>query len=204
MAYADLEDFKAYLRLSSVDETDDEELQRVLDTASSQIAQFCSQKFDPASDTAAARLYSPYWHRRAGRWVVPVDAFQTTDDLALRSWDGTGYNTVIAVEDVGLYPLNASPDAPWTLLSLPAGVHIAAGGDGERLVQITARWGWTTTPAPVVQATLLQASRLYMRRTSAFGVVSDPAGTMGTTLRNAMDVDAQQALAGYIKYWGAR
>ncbi|MDX2921298.1 hypothetical protein PV370_25695, partial [Streptomyces sp. NE06-03C] len=37
-------------------------------------------------------------------------------------------------------------------------------------VQVTARWGWPAVPDEIVQATLIQAARLYKRKDSPEGV----------------------------------
>jgi hypothetical protein len=38
-------------------------------------------------------------------------------------------------------------------------------------VQITARWGWPATPANIIEATYMQAARLWSRRNSPEGVI---------------------------------
>jgi hypothetical protein len=40
-------------------------------------------------------------------------------------------------------------------------------------VRVTAKWGWPSVPDAVVQATILQAARLYRRRDSPQGVLGN-------------------------------
>lgn len=212
MSYADLAELKRHLQLgaSSADDTD---LQRNLDTASRQIDQLCSRTFDVAGDTPTARWFTPYYDRRSGRWRVPVDDVQDTTGLTVDSWNDTdeGWTTAVA-GPFAYYPINASSKGmPFTELVLAESVSLPSpdwrgwtSDDSKDYLQITALWGWTAVPEPVVTACLLQAARLFKRRDALFGITSAPGGADSVRLQDRMDADAVAALRGYIKYWAAR
>ena len=58
--------------------------------------------------------------------------------------------------------------------------------------------------APIVEACLILADRVFKRRDAVFGVTSSPDGSENTRLTNTVDVDAQVALRGFVKYWAAK
>lgn len=205
--YATVDEFKARLRFLPGDTVDDTELERALVTASSEVDHTCSRSFEPAG-AAVARFYYPRWDRTLGRWVVDVDDVMTTTDMAVTTWTAADadWTTVVPVADIKFRPVNAaSAGRPWTAMVLPSGTSITATGvDETDLVSVTAKYGWTTTPDQVKEATLIQAQRIFQRRDATFGIVSDPAGTEAARLFTSMDVDAVLALRGLIKYWAAR
>lgn len=214
MSYVDLAVFKDYLRIPGDDDTDDVQLQSALDTATSEINHLCSRTFDVAGDTATTRYFQPWWDRTVNRWMAPLDDLFTAEDLAVASWtdSDTGWMTPVVVTETDLRPLGA-PDRsrPWTELILPAGTSFPRSGwtgwhsdANSDYVAVTARWGWPEVPAAVVEATCIQASRVFKRRDALFGVTSSPDGSENTRLLNTVDVDVQVALRGYVKYWAGR
>jgi hypothetical protein len=54
-------------------------------------------------------------------------------------------------------------------------------------VRVTAKWGWPAVPDTVVQATLIQASRLYRRKDSPEGVLGS--AEWGTVRLGRVDPD---------------
>lgn len=130
-----------------------------------------------------------------------VDVEPTTDpELELETTDdGTtwvGWNSA----DFRREPMNASLDGHPTdrlvVSNVSRRLPLAAGA-----VRVTAKWGYGSTPASVEQATLLQASRLFVRRVSPFGVAGSP--DMGSELRllAALDPDVQALLRPYRLWW---
>jgi len=58
-------------------------------------------------------------------------------------------------------------------------------------VKITGVWGWPSVPAEIAMATKIQASRLFIRRQSPFGIAGTPElGTVRLTSRLDPDVEA--------------
>lgn len=216
MSYADVAALKAYLRIPAEDALDDGELQGSLDAATSTINHLCSRTFDVAPVAPApaeARWFQPWYDRGRGRWVLPIDDLMTSTDLVISTWDTTDadWSVTVPTAEVYLRPINAPEEGkPWTSLVMPAGASFGSGfnrwvGDDDAdFVKVTARWGWTTVPAGVVQATLLVASRFFRRRDSTFGIISSPDGSENSRLLGTVDPDVQRMLKGYVKYWAAR
>jgi hypothetical protein len=64
-------------------------------------------------------------------------------------------------------------------------------------VQVTAAWGWSADPAAVVNATLIQAARIFKRRTSPEGVVGGFQDFGAVRVSSRMDPDVMDLLAPY-------
>src|SRR5690606_24841324 len=129
------------------------------------------------------------WNRRRNRYVVEIDDLMTTAGLEI---GGVAYDPGVH----RLEPRNAPAlGRPWTSLVL--------GGSPGDEVTITATWGWTTIPAAVKQATLLQANRLFARRESPFGVAGSPEVGSELRLLARVDPDVAVVLGPYVRWWGA-
>ena len=162
-----------------VDLADDAQLQIALDAAEEAVDAYCGRRFDEVdtSDPTAAtvRLYRPRTDMR-----VIVDDLAAVDTVETGS-DGVVWRTVGTVET---QPLNAAADGlPFTSLV----------GRFDRRVRVTGWFGWQSTPDRVVQATLLQASRLAQRRNAQFGVAPTP-GLDGGGMRLLAKLDADVEL----------
>lgn len=191
--YITTAELKTYLRIS--DTADDAVLASAISAASRAIDQFAGRQFGVVS-AAETRHYTAEWDRRIGRWVVFHD-----DVMAL---SGFSVQTSRGVIDVfTMKPINNGFIAkPWT--------HFVVEDTSTTQptilpddVAVTALWGWTTVPEAVKQATKLQASRLFSRRTSPYGVAGSP--DLGSELRLLAQVDPDVAvsLRPYIRWWAA-
>lgn len=164
--YSDLATLKSTTPLATADTTSDALLTRALASASRAIDRMTGRRFwlDPS---AMARTYNP-----AGRTVCDesgerllVDDIGDTTGMVVETGT-TGAWTAVA--DYETAPDNAMLDGrPVTALVLPSGTW----GYGTARVRVTAKWGWPAVPDEVVQATLIQASRLYKRKDSPEGVI---------------------------------
>lgn len=67
---------------------------------------------------------------------------------------------------------------------------------GVNRVRVTARWGWPAVPDEVVQATQIQASRLYKRKDSPEGITGS--AEWGAIRLSRVDPDVQALVADYI------
>lgn len=165
--YASLVELKAYLGIT--DTTEDPQLLDSLITASRGIEHICGRRFYP--DLAAtARLFRP----RDG-FAVPVDDFWTTTDLvvAVDNADNGTFTTVDA-STYFLEPFNGVSDgeAGWPYYRINAATGSWPCNNRRPAVQITARWGWATTPGPVHQACVYLAEETFKMKGSPFGVAA--------------------------------
>lgn len=166
--YADLDTLKAHLNIETADTSRDTLLSQALSTASRGIDRTTGRRFYLDS-SAVQRTYRP-----SGRVVFEVDGeVLLTDDigsttgLIVETGSGSTWTAVTGYETV---PDNALADGrPITGLRRPNGIWTWQASSTTR-VRVTARFGWPAIPDDVVQATLIQAARLYRRKDSPEGV----------------------------------
>lgn len=176
--YAEVSDLREFITSSTVEvDADEANFPRAITAASRAVDRHCRRQFGQV-DTPEVRRYHVRY--REGYLVAVIDDLMTTDGLLV---DGQ------AVSTPELTPLNAGLEArPWTALEVDSDAV-----DTRGRVSITAQWGWTEVPVAVVEACLLQASRLCARRTSPFGVAGSP-DTGGAEIRLLAKVDPDVAV----------
>lgn len=182
--YATPAELGAYLRIP--DDADDTTLALVIAASSRAIDVATNRQFGLVA-TPETRYYSAVYDRRSGKYIVQIDDLMSTDGLVIEK-DG------VAVSDYTLAPRNApAKGQPYTEL------WVDSAGD----VEVTALWGWTTVPEAVHTACLMQASRLFARRDSPFGVAGSP--DMGSEMRllAKIDPDVEVTLRAFRRWWGA-
>jgi uncharacterized phiE125 gp8 family phage protein len=194
--YVTAAELKAYLRIS--DAVDDVQVALAITAASRAVDRHTSRQFGLVA-APEARTYTSRWDRIRRRYVCDIDDLMTVTGLTIANTQGpvTAYT---------LKPGNAvAKGRPWSLLVLDPQptIHPTPWVTLEDDVTVTARYGWTTVPDPVKQATLLQASRIFARRGAPFGVAGSP--DLGNELRllAKVDVDVAVVLGPYIRWWSA-
>lgn len=163
--YADLATLKESLGVTDADR--DALLAQALSAASRSIDKACGRRFD-LDATASARTYRPgglMVSVDGGGQALLVDDIGDTAGLLVEVGAGGSWTALGGVETG---PDNALVRGrPVTSLFYP-GVWPVGGASR---VRVTARWGWPAVPEEIVQATLIQASRLYKRKDSPEGVM---------------------------------
>lgn len=189
----------SFLRID--DTVDDTELSYAISAASRAVDEDTGRQFGVVA-SAEQRFYTGRWDRKRCRWVVEFDDLMSVSGFAAETQDSEG-TTVGAIDDYVMEPRNAAAKGrPWeAMLVLPNSSFKPTGRVDE--VAVTALWGWTAVPDPVVQATLLQASRLFSRRTSPYGIAGSP--DLGSELRllARVDPDVSVSLRPFRRWWGA-
>jgi hypothetical protein len=185
--YATTADLAAFVRIPDSD--DDAQLALAATAASRAVDRATNRQFGKV-DTAEERLYVPRPDYERGLWVVDVDDFQTVSNLSVEV-DGTAV-TVFVKE-----PYNADKlGRPWTRLAFTADSE-AKPSCAPHEVAVTAVWGWTAVPTAVKEATLLQASRFFVRRNAPFGIAGSPDTGSEMRLLARVDPDVAVALGDY-------
>lgn len=167
--YVTLATLKTAVKLEPSDTTSDALLNQALAAASRGIDRKCGRRF--FLDAAPVqRVFNP--RRRVAcesdGEVLLINDIGDTAGLAVETGSGSTWTAVTGFETT---PDNALLDGrPITGLLRPNGIWRWHASSTTR-VRITARWGWPTIPDEVVQATLIQASRLYKRKDSSEGVL---------------------------------
>lgn len=177
------------------DTVDDTELALAVTAASRAVDRHTNRQFGVVS-AAVERSYTARWDRRRCRWVVDIDDLMTTTGLTVTV--GAGTITAYTLEDV-----NAAADGrPWTRMVVDADSSVTPT-NAENDVTIDALWGWTAVPTPVEQATLLQTSRLFVRRNAPFGIAGSPDSGSEMRLLARVDPDVAVTLGPYVRWWAA-
>lgn len=181
--YATLEELKARLDITGTE--DDSVLEQVIEAASRQVDGWCGRAF--ASGTGVRHLTADAWNLL----ILPDDLHAMTAIAVDRDGDRS-YDTVWELTDVDLQPY-------------PGPYHVLRPRNGRVFpthayaVQITGDWGFgIDVPAPIREATLLQATRLYKRTDAPFGVTgSAEHGQLQTISR--VDPDVKELLQPFVR-----
>lgn len=185
------EQLKAVLGISYSDSIDDARLIAACDAATSMIQAHCDRQFI-AETSATTRVFVA-----STPWIVEVDDISTTTDLVVKTdEDDDGvFETTWASTDYQLEPLNGRLSGqawPYTKLRAVESREWPLEY-GRSMVQITARWGWATSdatvvdylPAAVTQAAEIQATSLFKSTDAPLGIAGF--GDIGVMrLRQAM------------------
>lgn len=185
--YVTLEEMRSFATKHSSTANDDE-LALAVTAASRAVDRACNRQFGLVA-APEERWYPPKWDRRRCRYVVAIDDLQTTTGLEV---GGVAFDSATH----RLEPRNAPVKGrPWTLLVLES-------DPGDELL-VEARWGWTTVPDPIKQATLLQGNRFAARRSSPFGVAGSLQDGSELRLLARVDPDVAVTLAPFRRWWVA-
>ena len=184
-AYCTLAELKASLAIT--DSVDDTPLEAAITATSRMIDDYTGRFFyrNGTTESPVARYYTPL-----DPWTMNMDDNYSitqvaTDDNFNQTWD-----TVWSTSDYMLEPVN-NPQRGWPVNRMLAIGRYVFPYYLPQSVRITGIWGWTSTPAEVNMATLIQAARLFTRRQSPFGIAGSPdLGTVRLTAKLDADVEA--------------
>jgi hypothetical protein len=178
------------------DDAEDVKLGLAIAAASRAVDRCTGRQF--GLDGPSTRRYTARYRHARARWVADVDDIPTVSEEFVISLDTDGdltFEAVVTAYD--LRPMNAQPmDRPWTQVVFRSTAAVLPNGaEGE--VQILGMWGWSAVPDPVKQATLLQASRLWVRKDSPYGIAGSPDAGSEMRLLDKVDPDVEVALTSY-------
>ncbi|MFG1898691.1 phage gp6-like head-tail connector protein [Micromonospora zamorensis] len=180
--YADLAQLKAYLSIK--DESRDVLLTQTLMAAARYIDQVAGRRFypDPVPTTRVYRTRGRVIEDRSGDGnLLLVDDIADDQDLAVALGSPALWTTY-----TGWLAEPADPGQPITALR---------GWWSGDTVRVTATFGWPAPPDEVVQATLIQASRLWKRKDSPEGVAGS--AEWGAIRLSRRDPDVQALIDPY-------
>lgn len=168
-AYATSVQLQQAFRTIGSQNVDTDTYDLALNAASRMIDNHCGRRFYD-DDSATARWFTP-----AHSGLVMVDDFYTTSGLVIAvDTDGDGDTDETWTSDYyHLSPINGVNAAghawPYTAIRARPGYSFAVVGDVPT-VSVTAKWGWTSVPSEVEQATIVQAVQLLKSPDAPFGV----------------------------------
>lgn len=189
--YGTLPALKSRLGIEASDTTQDEALNGALGAASRGIDRACGRRFWLDAQPVQ-RTYSP-----RGRVVRDSDGDRLlVDDIGsvtgMTVETGSG-GTFAAVTGYETSPDNALLDGQSI-----TGLLLLNGswGSGTGRVRVTARFGWPAVPAEISEAALIQAARLYRRKSSPEGVTGS--AEWGVVRLSRRDPDVWNLIEPYI------
>jgi len=185
--YCTVEEIKTELDIT--DENYDSMLMAMMEQAKGFIDDYCDREFD---QTAEARYFNG-----AGSILFIDDLVISTTTVELdRDGDGT-HESTMASGDYVLYPLNKTPK---TYIKISNNSNYGGFAPGiKNGVKITGTWGYTTIPAPIRRASIIQVCRWFKRSKGAYeDMVGIP--EMGTfVVYKGLDPDVALLLNPYRK-----
>ncbi len=183
--YCTLSDLKTSLAIEDIQ--DDAGLEAAILTASRMIDDYTGRFFYRDGTTAApvTRYYTPdSWY------ITNLDDFVSLNQIALDDDFDQTYTTILAASDYLIDPVNNARRG-WPYTRITAIDRYIFPYAYPQSVRVQAVWGWPSIPAEIAMATKIQASRLFIRRQSPFGIAGTPElGTVRLTSRLDPDVEA--------------
>lgn len=157
--YSDAEALKAYMGNQSIAFSASADVERAIETASRDLDSWCGRRFYADSTTSVRTYYATNYR------CLRIDDAWTVTALTI---DGTS----VTLADYDQLPLNGVVDGiegwPVTRLALPRSGSTPTGFVNR--CTVTAKWGWTAVPAPVVTACLMLAAENLKAGEVPFGI----------------------------------
>lgn len=171
--YITQNDLKAFVGIPTSDTADDDLLDNAINGASRQIDTFCGRKFYADSSATAREYFTNDYYK------LYVDDISTTTDLVIKyddDDDGT-YETTVPSTEYKLLPINGVvggiEGSPYYIIQLNSDGSYEwplSNTSNRPYAQITAKWGYDTTPEPIKYACKMLASELFAMRNAPLGV----------------------------------
>jgi hypothetical protein len=183
--YVTLNEVKDALNLE--DSIDNAALEVAIATASRQIDDYCGRFFykDGTEVAPATRYYTP-----TDYWILPTDDFVSISQIATDDNFDRLYATVWTTDDSMFEPVN-NPSRGWPMSRILAVGAYVFPWNLPQSVRVRGVFGWSTVPYEVKTAAKIQASRLFLRNQSPFGIAGNTdLGTVRLAAKLDADVEA--------------
>ena len=183
--YVTLNEVKDALNLE--DSIDNAALEMAIATASRQIDDYCGRFFykDGTEVAPATRYYTP-----TDYWILPTDDFVSISQIATDDNFDRLYGTVWTTDDSMFEPVN-NPSRGWPMSRILAVGAYVFPWNLPQSVRVRGVFGWSTVPYEVKTAAKIQASRLFLRNQSPFGIAGNTdLGTVRLAAKLDADVEA--------------
>ena len=194
--YVELEQFKSTADLKHTNYMDID-ISLAIRAAARAVDEICSRRFYPDSDANQVRYYTPQRsHHVYIDDLITLTTLKTDDGR-----DGT-YENTWASTDYWLEPLNATADGePATAIRVNPQSSLMFYSNYPKSIQVTGKFGWTSAPAAIVEATTILAGRFLKRtREAPFGAAEMIALGGAAVRLTGRDPDVTALLAPYMRY----
>lgn len=165
-SYVSVADFKDYAGIPPTKTDYDTLIGTVNSSVYTALNRYCGRVFANTTATSA-RVF-----RATDYSCLEVDDFATTTGLVIATDSGSDgtFETTWASTDYELEPLNGLLDGQsWPYTRIRA-INRTFPVTARAGVQVTASWGWPSTPPEVTQAAYILALDLFKLKDSPFGV----------------------------------
>lgn len=197
--YGDLPEFKDRMQIH--DSEDDARAERALLSASRNVEKYCRRQFNVADpDTATARLF----RCDNSEYAIIADFHSTTGlTVELGDLENDFSTTWVLNTDFWVSPLNGVrnevPGTVYWRIEPMGGGRIPCPSGRQPNLRVAAPWGWGSVPEDVIEATYIDAHRIFRRKDSPDGVIG---GFEGQPIRVGwkMDPDFERLLKDYRKH----
>jgi hypothetical protein len=194
--YTTLADVRNGLQIE--DSNDDTDIQAAILSASRMIDDYCQRSFYQEGTLASPviKYYSP-----VSPWYLEIDDLIEPTDIRSRANQIGAFNTVWDLDtDIMYEPVN-NPELGRPVTRLLAIQTYVFPYFFPQTVKITGVWGFKEIPYEVELACKIQASRLFIRKQSPFGIAgSVELGTVRLTSR--LDPDVEMLLKTFRRNFG--
>jgi hypothetical protein len=183
--YTTLNDVKSALNIE--DSMENAGIEVAIATASRQIDDYCGRFFykDGTEVAPATRYYTP-----TDYWILPTDDFVSISQIATDDNFDRLYGTVWTSDDSMFEPVN-NPSRGWPMSRILAVGAYVFPWNLPQSVRVRGVFGWSTVPYEVKTAAKIQASRLFLRNQSPFGIAGNTdLGTVRLAAKLDADVEA--------------
>ena len=157
-------------------------------TSASRMIDDYTGRFFYADGTTQAPVYRYYTPEDA--YILPVDDFVSITQIATDDNFNQTYESVWETSDYLTEPVN-NPRRGWPYSRILAVGSYVFPYFLPQAVRVQGVWGYSAVPSEINMATLIQASRLFVRRQSPFGIAGTPdLGTVRLSAKLDADVEA--------------
>lgn len=194
--YTTLADVRNALQIE--DSLDDNDIQAAILAASRMIDEYCQRYFyqEGTLVSPVTKYYTPL-----SPWFLEIDDLvEPTQVLSRANFNGAYTQNWNLDTDIMYEPVN-SPEIGWPVTRLLAVQTYVFPYFFPQTVKITGVWGWSSVPYEVELACKIQASRLFVRKQSPFGIAGSV--ELGTVrLSSRLDPDVEMLLKTFRRNFG--
>jgi len=194
--YTTLSDVKNGLQIEDI--TDDTAIEAAILAASRMIDDYCQRAFYQEGTLAApvTKYYTP-----VSPWYLEIDDLIQPTEIASRANQSGPFSTIWNLDNDVMYePIN-NPQLGRPVTRLLAVRTYVWPYFFPQTVKITGVWGYSSIPYEVELACKIQASRLFIRKQSPFGIAGSV--ELGTVrLNSRLDPDVEILLKTFRRNFG--
>jgi hypothetical protein len=194
--YTTLADVRNGLQIE--DSIDDQDIQMAILAASRMIDDYCQRSFYQEGTllSPTTKIYTP-----VNPWYLEIDDLVEPVEIRSRANQSGPFNQVWNLDtDVMYEPIN-NPERGWPVTRLLAIQTYVFPYFFPQTVKITGIFGWKEVPYEVQLACKIQASRLFVRKQSPFGIAGSV--ELGTVrLSSRLDPDVEILLKPFRRNFG--